>query len=379
MATESAIFLEVIEWFDSTGREIVHRIPEKGSGEIKYGAQLTVRESQAAVLFYQGKAYDAFGPGRHTLQTANLPILTKILSIPWGMKSPLRAEVVFVNMKVFPDLKWGTRDPVAFKDSKLGLVRLRAFGVFNIRVVQPVLFINSLAGTMGMFTSDDIESYLNQVIVSRFNDHMGENLDSLIDLPGRYQDLSGGLARRLQQDFSQFGIALSNLYIDSITPPAEVQKAIDDKSRLAVFDDLGKLARMKAAMAIEKAAESQGEAGAGAGMAMGFALPAMFAGAFQGAGGMSAQAGVEPADTVVCDDCNHPVPSAARFCPSCGHQMLVHDRCASCGKNIPPGARFCPKCGKAVADKPQPRKCAHCGAENLPESVFCNHCGEKIA
>jgi len=379
MATESAIFLEVIEWFDSTGREIVHRIPEKGSGEIKCGAQLTVRESQAAVLFYQGKAYDAFGPGRHTLQTANLPILTKILSIPWGMKSPLRAEVVFVNMKVFPDLKWGTRDPVAFKDSKLGLVRLRAFGVFNIRVVQPVLFINSLAGTMGTFTSDDIESYLNQVIVSRFNDHMGENLDSLIDLPGRYQDLSGGLARRLQQDFSQFGIALSNLYIDSITPPAEVQKAIDDKSRLAVFDDLGKLARMKAAMAIEKAAESQGEAGAGAGMAMGFALPAMFAGAFQSAGGMSGQAGVEPADTVVCGDCNHPVPSAARFCPSCGHQMVVHDRCASCGKNIPPGARFCPKCGKAVADKPHPRKCTHCGAENLPESVFCNHCGEKIA
>jgi membrane protease subunit (stomatin/prohibitin family) len=153
MATESAIFLEVIEWFDSTGQEIIHRIPECGSGEIKYGAQLTVRESQAAVLFYQGKAYDAFGAGRHTLRTGNIPILTKVLSIPWGMTSPLRAEVVFANLKVFPNLKWGTRDPVAFKDAELGLIRLRAHGIFNLRVVQPVLFINSLAGTQGIYTT----------------------------------------------------------------------------------------------------------------------------------------------------------------------------------------------------------------------------------
>ena len=125
MGTNNLVFLEVIEWFDETGKELVHRIPEQGSGEIKYGAQLIVRESQAAVFFYKGKACDAFGPGRHTLKTANIPVLTKILAIPWGMTSPLRAEAYLVNMKVFPNLKWGTRDPVAFKDSELGLVRLR--------------------------------------------------------------------------------------------------------------------------------------------------------------------------------------------------------------------------------------------------------------
>ena len=129
MGMDNIVFLEVIEWFDRTGREIVRRIPEKGSGEIKYGAQLIVRESQAAVFYYHGKAYDAFEPGRHTLVTANIPILNKILSIPWGLTSPLRAEVYFVNMKVFPNLKWGTKDPVAFKDRELGLVRLRAFGI----------------------------------------------------------------------------------------------------------------------------------------------------------------------------------------------------------------------------------------------------------
>jgi membrane protease subunit (stomatin/prohibitin family) len=375
MTTQSGIFLEVIEWLDNTGQEIVHRVPEQGSGEIKLGAQLTVRESQAAVLFYQGKAYDAFGPGRHTLKTENLPILTKILSIPWGMTSPLRAEVVFVNLKIFPDLKWGTRDPVAFKDAQLGLVRLRAFGVFNLRVVQPVLFINSMAGTMGSFSTSEIEDYINRVIVSRFNDLMGEKLSSLLDLPGKYQELSGGLAEKLKADLGQFGIALNNLYIDSITPPAEVQQAIDDRSRLAVFDDLGSLTQMKAAMAMEKAAQSAGSAGTGAGLAVGMALPTMFAGALRGAGCVGASA---PVEAVVCQDCSHTVPGDARFCPSCGHQILVHDRCKSCGKNLPPGSQYCPKCGLAVAAAPAPLICPHCQAENLPKAAFCNHCGERI-
>ena len=144
MGNTNVVFLEVIEWFDESGKEIVHRIPETGSGEIKWGAQLIVRESQAAVFFYNGKAYDALGSGRHTLTTGNIPILNKIMSVPWGMTSPLRAEVYFVNMKVFISLKWGTRDPVAFKDSELGLIRLRSFGVFNVQVIQPVLFVNTL-------------------------------------------------------------------------------------------------------------------------------------------------------------------------------------------------------------------------------------------
>ena len=126
MGMNNNIFMEVIEWFDDTGKEIAHRIPGEGSGEIKYGAQLTVRESQSAVFFYEGKAYDAVGAGRYTLSTLNIPIITKILSLPWGFTSPLRAEVYFVNMKTFPNLAWGTRDPVAFKDSQLGLIRLRA-------------------------------------------------------------------------------------------------------------------------------------------------------------------------------------------------------------------------------------------------------------
>ncbi|MDI6776304.1 MAG: SPFH domain-containing protein [Syntrophales bacterium] len=137
------------------------------------------------------------GLGRHTLKTANIPILTKILSLPWGTTSPLRAEVYFTNMKVFPNLKWGTRDPVAFRDAELGLIRLRAFGVFNLRVIQPVFFINSLVGTQGMFTTEEIEEYLNRVIVSRFNDFVGESIDTIFNLPARYNELSEELKKLL--------------------------------------------------------------------------------------------------------------------------------------------------------------------------------------
>ncbi len=374
MGTNNMIFLEVIEWFDESSKELVHRIPEKGSGEIKWGAQMTVRESQAAVFFYNGRAYDAFGPGRHTLKTANIPILTKVLSLPWGMTSPLRAEVYFINMKVFPNLKWGTRDPVAFRDSELGLIRLRAFGVFNIQVLQPVLLVNSLVGTQGVYTTDAVEEYLNRVIVSRFNDFMGNHIDTIFNLPARYDELAEGLKKALDVDFSHFGLGLSQLYINSITPPPDVQKAIDDKSRLGIFEDLNKLLKMKAAMAMETASQSQGQAGAGLGMGMGFMMPAMFAEAFK----TSSTQQTAAQETFTCPDCQHIVPREAKFCPYCGHQIVVFQQCSQCGKNLPSSAKFCVQCGHPVEQKPQSLKCVKCGMENLPKSIFCNQCGERI-
>jgi membrane protease subunit (stomatin/prohibitin family) len=291
------------------------------------------------------------------------------------MNSPLRAEVYMANLKIFPNLKWGTRDPVAFKDSELGLIRLRAHGVFNIQIIQPVLFINTLVGTMGMFTTKEISDYLKRVIVSRFNDYLGENLDSILNLPGQYDELSEGLQERLKKDFTRFGLGLNQLYITSITPPPEVQKAIDDKSRMGVFDDLDKLVKMKAAMAMEKASESTGEAGAGLGMGMGFMMPAMFADSFkpkQGAAPAQAQ------ESIKCPDCGNNISRDSKFCPLCGHQQVVFSQCAHCSKNLPPNARFCPKCGHPADEKPVPKNCPRCSTENMPEASFCNQCGEKL-
>jgi membrane protease subunit (stomatin/prohibitin family) len=376
MGTNNILFLENLEWFDETGQELVHRLPEQGSGEIKYGAQLTIRESQAGIFYYKGKAVGAFGPGRHTLKTANIPLLTKIASIPWAMKSPLRAEVYFVNLKVFTNLKWGTRDPVAFKDSELGLIRLRAFGVFNLQVVQPVLFVNRLVGTQGMYTTAEIEEYLNRVIVSRFNDFMGETIDSILNLPAKYDELSKGLAKRLHEDFSHFGINLTHLYTNAITPPPEVQQAIDDRSRMGVFDDMNKLMQMKSAMAMEKASEAEGGSGAGMGTGMGLMMPAMFAQYFAGALPQSNQK--EGKQTISCPDCNQSIPVDAKFCPQCGHQQLVFNQCAACDKNLTPSAKFCSRCGHAVEEKVQSKSCPNCGNENISDSIYCNECGEKL-
>jgi len=374
MNTENLIFLENLEWFDETGQELLHRLPERGSGEIKFGAQLTVRESQAAVLYCKGRAGDAFGPGRHTLRTGNIPIITKLLSAPWAFSSPLRAEVYFVNLKVFPNLKWGTRDPVAFRDSELGFVRLRAHGMFNIRVIQPVLFINTLAGTMGKYSAGQIEEYLGRVIVSRLNDYLGETLDTLFSLPAQFDEMAEALKQRLIKDFVRFGLALDDLHINSITPPEEVQAAIDDRSRLGAIKDMDNFVRMKAAMAMEKAAVANNEAGAALGMGMGLMMPGLFAGmqAQQGAAGQPAPV---PAQ---CSDCGNRIPAEARFCPLCGHQQLVLMQCANCGKNLTPGAKFCSRCGHRSDEKPAAAVCSACNQENLPGATFCGGCGLRL-
>ena len=371
---DGGVFLENIEWFDETGEELVHRLPQEGSGEIKYGAQLTVRESQVGVLFYKGKACDCFGPGRHTLKTFNLPILTKLLSIPWRGDSPLRAEVYMVNMKTFTNLKWGTRNPIAFRDRELGLVRLRAHGIYNLQVLQPVLFINSLVGTMGNIDTEQVGAYLKRVIVSRFNDFLGKSLDSLFDLPGKFDPISVNLQKELQKDFNEFGLRLNHLFITSITPPEEVQSAIDDKSRMGLIQDMDKFMQLKAAMAIEKASENTGEAGSGLGLGLGMMMPSFLAARPQA----SEQTQANQEESAVCPECQHQMPGDARFCPHCGHQQVLMVRCHNCGKNLTPSAKFCSRCGVATDSPRKTKTCKGCGMDNLAGAMFCNQCGDPL-
>ncbi|GAB1409153.1 SPFH domain-containing protein [Desulfovibrionales bacterium] len=376
MGTDNIFFLELIEWFDESGQEVAHRFPEKGSGEIKFGAQMVVRESQAGVFFYNGKAVHVFGPGRHTLKTGNIPILNKIMGLPWALNSPLRAEAYLINTKVFANLKWGTREPVAFKDAELGLIRLRAYGMFNIQVTQPLLFINSLVGTTASFSVSDLTDYLGKVIVSRFNDYLGENMDTLLNLPSQYEEWSAGLHERLHKDFLRFGLSLNQLYINSITPPPEVQQAIDDKTKLNMFTDMHKYMQLKAAAAMERAAQNTGTVGDAMGMGVGFMMPALMAQTMQLAQNTAGQAIQAP--SLRCPECQQSIGEQDRFCAACGHQLLVFAQCAACGKNIGPGAKFCPQCGAPVAPAKKTIHCPGCHQENLASAVFCIHCGERI-
>lgn len=373
-----AKFFEVIEYFDETGEEIVHRIPETGSGETQLGSQLVVRENQYAVFFRDGKALDVFGPGRHTLTTLNLPLLRRIVGAAFDGKSPFRVEVVYVNGRVFTNSKWGTQEPIPFRDTELHMVRLRAFGTYSERVIEPQLFVNKIVGTQGIYLRADVENFLRSVIVARLTDFLGENIKSIFDLPQHYDEVAAGTKTRVQDDFSKYGLELIDFYINAITPPPDVQKMIDERSGMGAVGDLGKFTQFSAARALRDAAQQggggegggAGTAGAGlglgAGLGMGMMMPGMISQAYGQAGQM-----------VPCPKCGTANPANAKFCSACGAKMEIPSiTCPKCKQPAPMGSKFCPNCGASLA--PKAIKCPKCGIEVPEGTKFCPECGHKF-
>ena len=344
-------FIEVIEWLDDSGNTLVYRFPVQGQ-EIKNGARLTVRESQAAVFVYQGQIADVFSPGLYTIDGGNTPILSKLGAWMHGFNSPFKSEVYFVNTKQFTDLKWGTSNPVMMRDTDFGMVRLRAFGIYSIRVADPSAFIKEIAGTNAHFVTEDIEGQLKRTLVSGFSDALAESKIAALDLASNYDELGKFTRTKLADDFKGFGLDLTKFVIENISLPAEVEAAMDKRTSMGVIGDVGRYAQFQAADAMRDAAQNTGGVGAatGAGLGAGFAIGNAMAGAMSNAMNPAKSEGAAVAKVA---------------CPKCGAANLA-------------GAKFCNDCGTKMETAGQTIPCAKCGAQMQAGSKFCNECGTKV-
>ncbi|MCP4002922.1 MAG: SPFH domain-containing protein [bacterium] len=372
-------FIEVIESLDTTGDTIVQRVPATGSGDIKMGAQLIVRESQVAIFFRDGRALDTFGPGRHTLSTLNIPILTKLLSLPTGFRSPFRAEVIFVNLKTFANQKWGTREPILFRDEELSMVRLRSFGMFSFRITNAQVFVNTLAGTVGSVSTDAVSDFFRNFIVTHVADFLGEHLRTVLDLARYYNELSAGIKAHLMSDFEKYGVTVGDFKIHSISPPDHVQEMIDKRGGMAAIGSMDNFMRYQAGHALEKAAAGggiDGEGGSlvgagigiGAGLGMGGGMAGVVSQALRG-GAVS-----EPAQSLSCSGCHGSMSADNHFCPQCGTRAPGLIACGSCRSSIPASAHFCPTCGAQQGGE----SCSNCDADLVPGANFCGECGHNL-
>src|SRR5215213_3262046 len=372
-------FIEVIEWLDESRDTLLYRFPVAGQ-EIKNGAQLIVRESQAAVFVFEGQVADVFTPGRYTVEGGNTPILSKLGAWKYGFNSPIKSEVYFVNTKQFTDMKWGTSNPIMLRDADFGIVRLRAFGAYSLRVADPGEFIKQIAGTNAQFQTEDIDGQLKRAIVTEFSDALGELKIPALDLAAQYKELGEAIRAKINEDFSGYGLEVTKFYVENISLPPEVEAAMDKRSSMGALGDANRYMQFQAADALRDAAQNEGGgAGLGAGLGAGFAVGNQMANAFgggqQGGQGGGQQQTVQPqAQMIPCPTCGKPNTSGTKFCGECGGKMEVAKvPCVKCGAELREGAKFCSECGSSQ----EKAKCENCQHELAAGAKFCPECGTK--
>ncbi len=262
--------VDIIEWLDDSRDTIVWRFP-RYENEIKMGAKLVVRESQVAVFVNEGRVADVFPPGTHTLTTQNMPILATLKGWKYGFESPWKAEVYFVSTRQFTDLKWGTQNPVMMRDAEFGAVRLRAFGAFAMRVVDPAKLLTELVGTDPQFRTAEVQEYLRQLVVSHLGSALATAGVPALDLAAKQQSIGQTLSAVLTDELAPSGIAIPRFIIENISMPPEVEQALDKRTSMGVVGDLDAYTKFQTANAIEDAANNQGGAGEAFGIGLGMA------------------------------------------------------------------------------------------------------------
>lgn len=262
-------FIDVIDWLDESNDTMVYRF-ERYNNEIKYGAKLTVRQAQAAIFVNEGEIADVLGPGIYELETQNLPILTTLQHWDHTFNSPFKAEVYFCNLRQFVDLKWGTKNPIILRDKEFGVIRLRAFGTYGVRITDPALFIKEIVGTNGHFSIEDISNQLRNEIISRFTDIVASSNIPVLDLAANYDQLSIYVTEKISEAFAKYGLGLTNVLIENISVPPTVEEALDKRSSMGIIKDLSEYLTFQTAESMTK--EGGSTTGDMAAMGVGFAM-----------------------------------------------------------------------------------------------------------
>lgn len=367
--------LAVVEWKDSSKDTIVYRYPLTERDELMNSSTLIVRESQCAVFVHKGEIADVFGPGTYKLSTENIPFLTKLLSLPTGFNSRIKAEIYFVNTKQFTGQKWGTQNPIMMRDADYGTVRLRGFGIYSFKVEDAKTFMKEMFGTNEIYKVNDVASQLKPLLIQGLTDAIAESKISAIDLAANYREFSKEITEEVNREFNPFGLKLCSMTIENISLPEEVEKALDERTKLGVLDGkIGSYTRIKAADAIGDAAKNPNGnnlAGLGVGLGAGAGLSQVFA---NNLNFNDEEKTEKKADNkVTCVKCGAEMSKRAKFCPECGARQGVI--CPKCKETNSANAKFCVNCGEKLT---KVKACPKCGKEVKSGAKFCPDCGTKL-
>ncbi len=346
-----ALFLKVLEWTDNSKNTLVYKLPLKNGGrEINQKSKLIVRESQTAIFVHKGEICDVFTPGTYDLNTQIFPILSKLAGWKYGFQTPIAVDVYFVNTKQFTGYKWGTSNPIMKRDPEFGMIRVKGFGSYAFKVVDAKAFLKELFGTNSSFVTQDITDWLKTMLVSALTDALGESKISALDLAGNTTELNEIVSAQIQEKFNEIGLKLTNLFIENMSVPEEVEKAIDERSKLGILGDKTDIMmKIAAAEALKDAAKNPGMgggfAGAGVGIGAGVGLGSAFAEAMRNPKPEKNQ----NVSTKKCPKCGAEVSAKAKFCPECGVKIEeVSKFCPECGAEVGAKAKFCPECGQKL-------------------------------
>ena len=311
-------FIDVIQWTETQDGVLTYRYPMRDM-EIQNGGKLTVRESQMAVFVNEGRIADVFGPGLHTLNTHNLPLLTDLMNWDKKFESPFKSDVYFFSTRLQIDQRWGTSNPVTIRDKEFGAVRLRGFGIYSYCISDPRTVYMKLSGTRDVYFVADLEGQLRNTIIGRMSDIFAESNVPFLDMAANQIALGQKIAASLKPVFADLGLMLHSFVVENLSLPDELQKRLDERIGMNMVGDMDRYTQFQAGKSLPIAAANEGgAAGIGAGLGAGLTMAQNMIKGVKATRGRSRGSGETAGDTKFCGECGKPIPRTAKFCPECG-------------------------------------------------------------